>query len=142
MALLSDLNCLIECRNLPQVTLSDPHQAVWLKLHLGICPQKAGKHNVLSPKIYMKSIDLQLVPSLLTAVNWRNIFADDRHVYDYVTSFMHVFNNVIQQSSFKSPVHNSKPRESYPNIYDNFFSKNIVLRKRFTIKAALLTTGL
>ena len=89
LALLSDLNCLIECRNLPTVTLSDPHKAVWLKLHLGMCPQEAGKHNVLSPKIDIKSIDLQLVSSLLTAVNWRNIFADDHHVGDYVTSFMH-----------------------------------------------------
>ena len=35
LALLSDFNCLIECRNLPPVTLSDPYQAVWLKLHLG-----------------------------------------------------------------------------------------------------------
>ena len=56
LALLSD-----ECRNLPLVTLSDPHQAVWLKLHLGMFPQEAGKHNVLSPKIDMKSINLQLV---------------------------------------------------------------------------------
>ena len=56
LALLSDLNCLIECRNLPPVTLFNPHQAVWLKLPLGMCPQEAGKHNVLSHKIDMKSI--------------------------------------------------------------------------------------
>ena len=58
----------------------------------------------------MQLIDLQLVSSLLTAVNRRNIFADGRHVDDYVTSFMHVFNNAIQQSIFKSPVRNSKPK--------------------------------
>ena len=40
-ALLSNLNCFIECRNLPQITLSDPHQAVWLKLQLCMCPQEA-----------------------------------------------------------------------------------------------------
>ena len=33
-------------------------------------------------------------------------------------------------------------REFNPNIYDNLFSKNVVFGKRFTIKTALLTTGL
>ena len=65
---------------------------------------------MLSHKIDMKSIDLQLVSSLLTAVNWRNTFADNRHVDDFVTNFMHVFNNAIQQTIFKGSVRYSKPK--------------------------------
>ena len=79
-----------------------------------MCPQEEEKHNVLSPKIDIKLIDLQLVSSLLTTVNWCNIFTDDRHVDDYVTSFMHMFNNAIQQSIFKSPIRNSKPKIILP----------------------------
>ena len=79
-----------------------------------MCPQEAGRHNVLFPKIDMKSIDLLLVSSLFTVVNWRNIFADDRHVDDYVTSFIHVLNNAVQQSIFKGPVRYSKPKRILP----------------------------
>ena len=113
-----------------------------VEVAFGHVPQEDEKHNVLSPKIYMKSIDLQLVSSLLTAVNWRNIFADDRHVDDYVTSFMHVFNNAIQQSIFKGPVRNSKPNRILPKRIRQLIRKNIVFGKRFTIKTALPTTGL
>ena len=90
----------------------------------------------------MKSIDLQLLSSLLTAVNWRNIFADDRHVDDYVTSFLLVFNNAIQQSIFKSPVRSNKPKRILSKYIRQLILKNIVFGKRFTIKTALLTTGL
>ena len=90
LALLSYLNSLTECRNLPSITLSDSHQAMWLKLQWGMCSLDAGKHYVLSHIIDMKSLDLQLISSLLTAVNWRNIFANDHHVDDYITDFMHV----------------------------------------------------
>ena len=81
----------------------------------------------------MKSIDLQLVSSRLTAVNWRNIFADDRHVDDYVTSFMHVFNNAIQQSIFKGPVasvHNSKLKRILPKHIQQLILKKHRLWKK------------
>ena len=95
-----------------------------------MCPQEAEKHNVLSLKIDVKSIDLQLVSSLLTAINWRNIFANDRHVDDYVTSFMHVFNNAIQQSIFKDPLRNIKPKRILPKHIRQLILKKHCLWKK------------
>ena len=69
----------------------------------------------LSHLINLKTTDEQLISSLLTAFNWRNIFAVDRHVDDYETSFMHVFNNAIQQLIFKGPVRDSKPKRILPD---------------------------
>ena len=95
-------------------------------------------------KIDKKSIDSQLVSTLLTAVNWRNIFADDRHFGDYVTFIVlctyliMLFSNQYLRALYVIV----NRRESYPSIYDNLFSKNIVFEKRFTIKTALLNTGL
>ena len=94
-----------------------------VEVQLGLWSQEAGKRNVLSHKIDMKSIALQLVTSLLTAVNGRHIFADDRHVDDYVTSFIHVFNNAIQQSIFKGLYIIVNRRESFTQAYTTTFSK-------------------
>ena len=55
---------------------------------------------------------------------------------------MHMFNNGIQKSKFKGPVRNSKPKRILPKHIQQLILKNIVFAKRFTIKTALLTTGL
>ena len=99
MALLVHTNRLIKCRDLAPIITSDLHQVIWFKVQVNLRAQQLLCPKALSGNIDIKSTNVPLAAKFLASINWKNIFANDRHVDDYVSSCMHILSDIIIQSA-------------------------------------------
>jgi hypothetical protein len=94
LVLLSHPNNLAECKCCPPIATSD-HQAVLFAVSMKRAIQTRKQRSV--QPIFDKA-DLQYAAQQLLTVNWRIVFSNDRHVDDYVASFMSVFVSILTKS--------------------------------------------
>lgn len=125
MALLSHNNRLIECRNVALITTSDPHQVIWLEVQIDIYAQQMSYPHALRGNIDAKSINVQVTAKFLASVNWRNVFANDRHVDDYLSSCMHILSDIITQSVSVTSARINKAKSILPKHI-----RRLIKRKR------------
>jgi hypothetical protein len=121
LVLLSHLDSLLECKCCPPIASSD-HQAVLFSVNM----RKEGQGNtqqLAQPKF--DKADLQYAELQLSAVNWRKVFVNDRHVDDYVTSFMSVLIPVLTQSLPTTRTRSNKHKRTVPRPI-----RALILKKR------------
>ena len=75
--------------------------------------------------IDIKSINVLLAAILLASVNWRSVFANDRHIDDFVCSCMHILSDVITQSAPATSTRINKAKSILP-----YHIRRLIIRKR------------
>ena len=121
LILLSHPITLVECKCLPPVAGSD-HQAISLNMHID---RKDHRLDSAQPDVNFDRADIHLASALLSSVNWSNVFAHDRHVDEYVRSFMDVLSSVLIQASPVVRCRKNQPRHTIPRHI-----RALILKKR------------
>ena len=90
-----------------------------------IYAQQMSYPHALRGNIDAKSINVQVTAKFLASVNWRNVFANDRHVDDYLSSCMHILSDIITQSVSVTSARINKAKSILPKHI-----RRLIKRKR------------
>ena len=113
---------ILECSLHPPISSSD-HSSVFVSINMEISCGVSSSHSVNIPAA--KKLDLQAAAQLLGEINWRNIFANCRHVDEYVSNFMHALRNVITLCTKAKSVRRNNPKKIIPRHI-----RHLILKKR------------
>lgn len=121
LVLLSHPSSLQMCSCCPPIATSDH-----LSVQFSVSMDRATSLNILQPaRLNFDKADLQLAARQLATVNWRNVFARDRHVDDYVYSFMSVLTTILSQCTPNIRQRPNKPKRIVPKQI-----RALILKKR------------